>query len=272
MAAVFGLAGEVTSWTNNTGLISGAVKPSQVAWNIAADEGDVTAFESPTAFAEYISGLRNATGTITSYLSPATYGTGGLVSSASNYVTGAKSWNMTISIDEADSTAFAAGLAYRSFIPGIYRWNGQYVCNTDDTTPITLPGLAKETLTFQYIESDGSGDNEDYRLSGSAFVQAVSSTSTPTALAETTFSYRGSGALSSAGGDGSSRTPLFPVGASSVAAAISGFSAGTLTTELTGGTAIAADAFPTSIAITVDPSSPIQIVTNFRASGIVTIS
>ncbi|MCJ8334303.1 MAG: hypothetical protein MJH10_08700, partial [Epibacterium sp.] len=134
------------------------------------------------------------------------------------------------------------------------------------------PGLAAETLALQYVKSDGGGDNVDYALSGSAFVTAVGSTSTPTAIAETTFAFRGSGVLSSAGGDSSGRTPLFPVGLSSAAQAISAFQAGTLTTVLTGGTSIAANAFPTSIAITVDPNSPIQVVTNFRASGSITVS
>jgi hypothetical protein len=274
MASVIPLNGEVTSWTNNTGLISGAVKPSQIVWNIAADEGDVTAFESNTLAAEYISGLRNGTGTITSFLSPATYGLQGLVTSASsaNYTTNSKSWNMTIAIDESDTTAFGAtGVADRLFAPGMYRWNGQFVCNTDDTTAITLPGQAKETLTLKYLDAGGAGDDVDFALSGSAFVLNLGSTSTPNAVAETTFAYRGSGQLSSAGGDGV-RTPIFPVGASSVAAAISGFQAGALTTVLTSGTTIAANAFPTSIQITVDPNSPIQVVTNFRASGAFTIS
>jgi hypothetical protein len=118
MASVIPLNGEVTSWTNNTGLISGAVKPSQIVWNIAADEGDVTAFESNTMAAEYISGLRNGTGTITSFLSPATYGLQGLVTSASsaNYTTNSKSWNMTIAIDESDTTAFGATGVSRPFV------------------------------------------------------------------------------------------------------------------------------------------------------------
>ena len=274
MATTIPLAGEVTSWTNNSGLVSGAVKPSQIAWAITADEGDVTAFESPTVAAEYISGLKAATGTITTYLTPATYGTEGLVTAASsaNYTANSKSWNMTISIDEQDSTAFGAtGVEFRSFIPGLYRWNGQFVCNTDDSTALTLPGQPKETLTFKYIDAGGQGDDVDFALSGSAFVQNLGTNSTPTAIAESTFAFRGSGQLSSAGDDGS-RTPLFPVGAAGVAQAISGFSAGELITVLTDGTTLTADAFPTSIAITVDPNSPIQVVTNFRASGAITIS
>lgn len=262
MAATIPVSGEVTSWTNNSGLVSGGVKASQIVWNLGADEGDVTAFESPTVAAEYISGLRNATGTITTFLTPATYGTEGLVTASTNYTTGAKSWNMTIGIDEADSTAFdASGLTYRSFIPGIYRWNGQYVANTDDTTAITQPGLSAETLTLKYRE----GSVTDFSLAGSAFVTAVGSTSTPTSIAETTFAFRGSGQLTAAGED-ASNTPLFAAGA------LSAFQSGTLTTVLTGGTSIAADAFPTSIAITVDPNSPIQVVTNFRASGSITVS
>lgn len=270
MASVIPLNGEVTSWTNNSGLISGAVKPSQIVWNIVSDEGDVTAFESPTVAAEYISGLKAATGTITTYLTPATYGIEGLVTSASsaNYTTNSKSWNMTISIDEGDTTAFgASGITYRSFVPGLYRWNGQFVCNTDDTTALTLPGQTKETLTLKYRE----GSTADFALSGSAFVQNLGTTSTPTAVAETTFAYRGSGQLSSAGQE-SGKTALFPVDTGGAALAIGSFSSGTLTTILTSGTTLAATAFPTSIQITVDPNSPIQVVTNFRASNTITVS
>lgn len=262
MAATFGVTGEVTSWTGNSGLVSGGVKPSQIAWNISADEADVTAFESDTIAAEYIAGLRNATGTITTYLTPATHGTEGLVTSSSNYVTGAKAWNMTIAILEGEATAFSgSGVTERVYIPGPYSFSGQYTCLTDSSTAITLPALAKETLTFKYRE----GSVTDMSLAGSAFVSQVSSTSSPTAVAETTFAYRGSGQLTAAGED-ASNTPLFAAGA------IGAFSAGTLTTVLTDGTAIAATAFPTSIAITVDPNSPIQVVTGFRASGAITIS
>jgi len=262
MAVTVPIDGEVTSWTNNSGLVSGGVKPSQIVWNIGADDGDMTAFESDTIAGEHVAGLRNATGTITTFLTPATYGTEGLVSASSNYVTNAKSWNMTIAIAEHEATVFSgSGVSYRDYIPGIYRWSGQYVCNTDDSTAITLPGLAKESLTFKYRE----GSVTDFSLAGSAFVTQVGSTSTPTAIAESTFAYRGSGQITAAGED-SANTPLFAAGA------IAAFSSGTLTTVLTSGTSIAATAFPTSIAISVSPDSPIQVVTNFRASGEITVS
>ena len=113
-------------------------------------------------------------------------GYGGNVTFATGYVTNVKSWSMDYTGETLDTTDFSSTGA-RSFIAGLTQWNGQYVCNLDDTTTLIAPGAAAAAGTFLA--------DSNRKFSGSIIVTGLSFGAAADGLPEVTVSYQGTGAL-----------------------------------------------------------------------------
>jgi len=257
MATVTGIKGLITSWANNTGLISGGVSPRLASINFGSLQHDSTVYKSGgiTAALNY-PGIKDGTGTIETILSPVSDGRDGLVTAPNNYDTGAKRWEISIAISEHLSTEFHPdGLSFQSYIPGHYSWSGSYVCNLKSDAQTSLPALANEDVAFK-IRDDSSNN---HALNGLITVESIAASAPIDGLVEATYNFVGSDQLTSAGSAGI--TPIFspgPVGA---------FSAGAMVLQLNDGNELTVDAFPTGVTISCDPQNLITVNTNFRMTG-----
>jgi len=258
MAYTFGVNGRVTSWTGYTGLVSGtSVVQNTLALNFAAPERDVTGTTSLASVvsSSYIPSLRNATATLTSWLSPAILGNEGLITIATAdriYAPKVESYVLNINIREDRSTGFdAGGVAFEEYIPGPYNWDASFSTLFDDAVELILPGL-QSTCTFQVRD-----DTAAHTYQGTAIATAKTPTIDPNAKSTVPVTLRGTGALTVAG----TANTLFATGA------LGAFSAGAIEFQLNGGTELEAVAFPTQVSISVDPSEPVQITTQIRFTG-----
>jgi len=258
MAYGFGTQGRVTSWDGYTGLVGvDSVTQNTLAFNTNAPEQDVTGTTAggPVVSSSYIAGLRNATATLTSWLSPAILGNEGLVTittAGQIYAACIQEYNLTINIPEARSTCFdVAGVTDEEYLPGPYNWNASFLSKFDDAVALILAG-GQSVCTFQIRE-----DTAEHTFAGTAIATAKTPTIDPNSLSTVPVTLRGTGGLTVAGTDDT----LFPAGA------LGAFTIGEMDFQLNDGTNLVADAFPTSISIAVNPSQPIQITTAVRFTG-----
>jgi hypothetical protein len=261
-AAISGIKGLCTSWSGNSGLISGGVSPRLASINLGSLQHDSTIYKSGGIIAALnYPGLKDGTGSIETILSPVSDGRQGLVTASNNYDTGAKRWEITINISEYLTTEFdASGLTFQSYIPGHYSWSGSYVCNLHDNAASTLPALDNEDVVFK-IRND---DTNNHALNGLITVESISASAPIGGLVEATFNFVGSDQITSAGS--TDITPIFPAGL------VGAFSAGEMVLQLNDGNELTVNAFPTSITISCDPQNLITVNTNFRMSGAYTIT
>lgn len=197
MAAVYGITGEVTSWTNNSRLISSGSQPSAFTANIVGDAVDSTAFDA-TNSNEFVPGLKSISGTITTLYDAPIIGAAGGVgwATVAYYVTNIQSWLLRMSRATTDTTEFNTGAVpdWRSFTPGLINWSGEYSGFLDGTTAVTAPadydgGLGTVTLTI------ASG----VTFAGSAHLTNLDSTVSPAATNNVRHGFQGSGNLTAAG-------------------------------------------------------------------------
>lgn len=258
MAYGFGTQGRVTSWTGYTGLVGGtSVTQNTLAFNTNAPEQDVTGTTSgsPVVSSSFIAGLRNSTATLTSWLSPAILGNEGLVTittAGQIYGPCIQEYTLDINIPEARSTCFdAAGVTDEQYLPGPYNWSASFLSKFDDAVALILAG-GQSSCTFKIRE-----DTADHTFVGTAIATAKTPTIDPNSLSTVPVTLRGTGGLTVAG----TANTLFPTGA------LAAFTIGEMDFQLNDGTNIVADAFPTSVSISVNPSQPIQITTGIRFTG-----
>lgn len=255
MAAITGITGAVTSWTNNTQLISTGSKPMQFSLDVDCDEHDVTAFDTTGAQA-YIKGLRSWGGSFTAQLATPAIGALGLVTFSAGYVVNLNAFSVNIACAEHEVTAFAA--TEKAYIPGMFNWSGTFGGFLDGTTAATLPGNSNEpaTGTFLYQEL-GATDNT---LAGSIFTTRLGIGVSPTAPNSVNYSFRGSGALTQS----STSVGIIPDGALAVP------TVGELVLTASTGRTFTGNAFWTGIAIAVSVGAPTVLTGTFRGTGALT--
>jgi hypothetical protein len=258
MAYTFGVGGRVTTWDGYPGLVGGSsVTQNTLALNFAAPELDVTGTTSSSAVVSsaFIAGLRNTTATLTSWLSPAIKGNEGLLTVTTSdriYAPCVQSYVLNINIPEGRATCFdALGVGSEEYIPGPYNWDASFETLFDDAIELILPGLSS-ICTFQVRD-----DTAAHTFAGTAIATAKTPTIDPNATSTVPVSLRGTGALTVAG----TANTLFTPGA------LGAFTVGEMDFLLNSGTQIVADAFPTQISISVNPSEPVQITTQVRFTG-----
>ena len=258
MAFTFGVGGRVDTWTGYAGLVGGTtVTQNTLAFNTNSPQQDVTGTtgSGSVVSSSFIAGLRNSTATLTSWLSPARLGNEGLltVTTADRiYAPCVQAYTLNINIPEARSTCFdAGGVTNEEYIPGPYNWDASFETKFDDAIALILSGLSS-VCTFQIRD-----DVADHTFSGTAIATAKTPTIDPNSLSTVPVTLQGTGALTVAG----TANTLFPTGA------LGAFTIGEMDFELNAGTRIVADAFPTSISISVNPSEPVQITTQVRFTG-----
>jgi hypothetical protein len=262
MARIFGVQGRVTSWTGYDGLVQ-SVKQNTISFSTNAPELDTTGAlynaSGDIVSSEFIAGLRNATMTMTSWLNPAIKGNeGGLTITTAGQIygdgAGVQTYNLSINIPEGRSTAFdpsGTGITEESYIPGPYNWQASFTGYYDDAVALVLAG-GQSVCTFKIRE-----DTADHTIAGTAIATALTPTIDPNSISTMPITLRGTGGLTVAG----TANTLLPSGA------LGAFTVGAIEFQLNDGTLIESSAFPTSINIAVDPSQAIQVTTNIRLTG-----
>ena len=121
-------------------------------------------------------------------------GKDGLVKIGSDTLGELRTWSYSVSGEVIEDSVM--GDTARTYKPGLTTWSGSAEAFWDeaDTAQTALTAGAEITLSF-YPEGADTGDTY---YSGSASVTEVSSTATMDGMVEVSFSFTGSGALSSA--------------------------------------------------------------------------
>lgn len=268
MAVLSGFSGDVSAWTNNAGLISTGADPSSFTLNINADEIDSTPLTGSTNNAVWMPGLKNWQANIVSILNPSRIGNKGGVTFSTGYVgdpiaVSVRSWSITFVSTELETTDFEPTGDWRTFRGGLNSWSGTYECLMDDTTQLDAGAdwLASSpaAATFTYDSTDSPNPKA---LSGNIIVTGYTINVTPSDLQTVTVSFRGSGALTSAG----STNPPIAAGAIAVP------TAGAITLNSSSLRTFTGTAFPQSIAFNVPYDSLIEITTVARGTGALAVN
>ena len=256
--------GVVSSWsgTEHTALISGGSAPSEFTLNSGADEFDATALSgSGVTTRTYKPGMYNLSGTIRSRIEPLRLGTAGFITASGAYLTNLKGWSLNLVRPAlpADIQTSGAAQVYRAFLPGLIAWEGTWTAFLDDATVAVLPGNAYAAAVFRLID-----DTTDHTLTGDIITTGVA---IPVAVGNTsdvTYNYRGSGAITAAGG--SAVTRLFPT------SPIPSSAAGSLVLQAVTSRTYTQSAFWTRIGLNVPVDGPITVDIDFQGTGALTIA
>jgi hypothetical protein len=259
MAAVTGINGAVTSWANNTHLISTGSKPFSFNLTMEGDNLDSTSFSS-AGVGEAIKGLTGWYVEMEGWTVLPCEGSAGLVTFTAGYTTLLDSWELEVQGTEYASTAF--GDTVRKHVPGGFKWGGSFAGKMDDTTAAAAISNASEpaTGTFKYQER-GATDNA---LSGSIFTYGAQFGVTPNALNSASYQFQGSGALTQsnpATGEG-----IIPDGALAVA------TPGSLVLTASSGRTFTGSAFWTRIAVSCRVGELVRVRLRARGSDSLSIA
>lgn len=268
MASHIATGSVVTSWagTANTALISSGSAPYRWNLNVTNPETDVTPMASGGATARaYALGLGQWDGSISTRLNPVKYGSGGLVSGSSSYVTNTRNWRLSIAATPVEKSTAMNGTppTWQTWLPNLISWSGTYEAMLDTSTSLTLPSITADTLTFKMVENASN----DHTLSGSALVSQLGAPIQVGQLAVATYSFRGTGAITAAGTSGSGvGNPIFAAGA------VAGPASGELVLTSSSGKTYTGDAFWTSVDINCVVDEVIDITINFQGTGALAIA
>lgn len=262
MAQIVGITSDV-SWagTQHASLTDTGVEGREFTLNLAGEEFDTTIFGA-TGPTSNIKGLRSGEGTYEALLKVPDQGAAGLVTFSGGTVINVMGWDMELNREEHETTIFNATVpTWRTFLPGLWSWNGTFTGYLDDTTALTAPGNANEpaTGTFRYQEKGAT----DSTLSGSIFTTAANVGASPRRVNSLDYTFRGSGALTQS--TPSAGVGIFPNGA------VGNEAAQTLTLTASTGRTFTGSAFWRSISISCRMSNLVTIRVGFRFTGEVTI-
>lgn len=162
--ATAGILGLVTSWGSadfTTALISTNNKPASFTLSEKADIHDRTTFVTSTGatFGRNISGLHSWSGKISAHLGTPQIGALGAVTFASGEVLFINEFDINITADMHDATAFTgSAVKWRSYVPGLVRATGSFSGYLDNATTIAHAGLdaGAAAATFDVI-AGGTG-------------------------------------------------------------------------------------------------------------------
>lgn len=250
------------SWggTQHASLAGTGVEGQQFTLNNSAEEFDTTIFGA-TGPTSHIKGLVSGEGTINGLLKVPDHGAGGLVTFSAGTVINVTGWDMELTREEFDSTVFnATAPTFKSYLPGLWTWNGSFSGYLDDTTAMTLPANSNEpaTGTFKYQEKGGT----DNTLSGSIFTTAANVSASPRQINSLDYNFQGSGALTQS--TPSAGVGIFPNGA------VGNEAAQTLVLTASTGRTFTGSAFWKSISISCRMGGLVTVRVGFRYSGTIT--
>lgn len=272
MAATYGLLGKVTSWAGTfvSDLIATSNSPAVFTLNQTVDTFDVTRFVATSGGARIgrnIPGLRSWNGTISCQLAVPHIGNTGLVTYGSGYVAQVKGFNLTLAADMADTTVFAStDPTWKSFTPGLVRWNGSYDAFVDSATPPHGAGLTAEPAAATFSLVDDAGGSVDKIIGGNIITQSMGLSVAPGAIntvkyafigddqPTVTGTYVGAIATDTAGPTYAITTPL----------------AGALVLQSYTSQTFSGSAFWTSISFKCEVGQPITVDINFQGTGALT--
>lgn len=133
-------------------------------------------------------------------------GVQGSVTFSSGYTTKTRSWTISIEADELDVTSWddytgAAGdlSEWDAYLGGRKRWSGSYTAlidsgTSEDVLPDGIPlGEDSAAASATFIVSEDTSSNAEF--SGNIIITGVEATQTLDGVAEITYSFRGTGAL-----------------------------------------------------------------------------
>lgn len=258
MTAIFGITGQVTSWTNNANLVGSGSAPSEFELTVNGNDQDTTAFGALRA-TESIQGLKSWEGRITSRIDEAQIGSAGLVafSGISYYAVNIRQWRLELQREFEDTTAFSSlsDPEWISRTPGLFDWFGEYQGFLDSSDAVVLPAapgdspsLASLTLTME------SGKT----FAGAAGIRSLTPRASPRIANTVLHRFFGSGDLTVAG------ATFFPTG--TLAPALDP-SSDTLTLQASNGRTYSGAAFWSRVVIQCAVDEVITCEVDFQGTG-----
>lgn len=261
MAVITGITGSI-AWVggNNAQLAATGCSGQAFSINMECEEFDATAFAT-TGARDIVKGLRSWEGEFTAMLISPDHGggTNGAVTFADGYAANLNAWDLTLTRDALESTAFAA--TARTFFPGLYGWGGNFSGFYDDTTVAIHPGVANEpsAATFQYQEQGAN----DAAFTGSILTTRGTVEATPAQLNRIAYAFTGDGVLTHSATTGEGIL---------VDGALTPDSAGQLTLTASTGQTFVGDAFWTSVNIACRVGALTVVRVGFQGTGALTIA
>lgn len=256
--------GAVTSWANNTPLISGGSAPTEFNLSLEADTHDVTAFTASIKSTGKIAGLRKATATIRTRMSPAKIGATGLVTHSAGYATSSRAWKIDMSWPVHDVTEFSgSGVNSYAYMPGLISWSGSYDAFVLTDAAVPQAGGASASATFKIIENSSN----DQTLAGNVIISKIDPKNKVGDVCMATVSFVGDGDLAAAGTSGSGIGAPFITAISAVVSAT-----GSLVLTSSTGKTYTGDAFPSRIAYDVAVNGVITVEATAQFTGDITIA
>lgn len=264
MASIIADTGLVSSWANNTNLISGANAPMSFDLSVEAPALKDTGFVSGGVGAhEFLANIYGWSATIRGRLNPAKLGNTGSVTFSGGYTVRVKNYSIDLNWGAEEDTGMSGStVAAREFIPGILEWGGEYTCRVDDTTALVLPGASAASLTLKIAE-DGAND---VTLSGNAFAERLSTNIEVGRIVEAVYAFKGSGDLTSADGSTAYTPFLWADGV------IVRPTTGSLVLRAATGRTYTGNAFSERVRITVPVDGIIEIEVTARGSGALAVA
>lgn len=273
-APTIGAQGIITSWT---GTANGnfLTQLGEHSATLTMDGGttDRTAYAASLASRAHGAGLRSWGGTITGRLltssTPQTGYAGSLAFSGSDmYNDHIRSWNMNIVAGEHDATTYnasATAAGWKSFRPGLVSASGSYEALVDATNPLEHMFSAATSLpTGTFTLTSGN-------TLAASVIPTQSSLAIPVGdLNSVNYSYQTSGAITAAGTGNLWAAGTIPLPEWDESGT-DGVADTTLTFQAAASRTYAGAAFWTSVSITHNPASYIEVVITFRGSGALTI-
>lgn len=274
--------GAVTSWgssTANSDLISNGLAPASFELSMSVPENDVTVFSASAQNRAWIPGLGEWSGTITSQISPAALGANGSVtfSGLGGNISG---YTLNLNANATESTVFSgSGVAWKTFLPGLFDWSGTFTGDLDDTTAIvtgassggtiwTLGG-ATASLVLKLLDEGTT----DHTFTGNAYVTQASPSIRIGEKAGASYNFRGTSNLTAAGQTaGNTYTNPFEYDITNNTGVIQRPAADPIVLTADTGRTYEGSAFWTSIAISCAVDQPITVTVGFRGSGALDIN
>ena len=178
---------------------------------------------------------------------------GSVVSVTNGYALNCYSWSLSLRGKELDVTAFQPSEDWKAFAPGIVDWGGEYSAWVDSGTAVTMPNkyLTPVVPTFSLNAAN------TVTMTGSAHITNVRVGVRVDDRQLVTFTYQGTGNLTSAGG-----TNVIPADST-----LSPFGASSLVSTLATSRTLTGDAFPTAVMVRCVVGQRTETEIAFRGTG-----
>lgn len=190
MAAIVGYGGIVTSWANNTQLISTGASPASYVLTQTADSFDRTVMAASLLATSALKGFRSWSVAIEAVRPTPITGHQASISFSPGYVTNATAFDINFAAASFDASVMGStdtGNRWKTFLPGLITWSGSYTALVDDTAVITDAANSSEPATMTLTVSTGLS------FAGSVFTTGGPVTINPQGLATVQYNFVGSG-------------------------------------------------------------------------------